>query len=107
MIDKDKITRSLNTFFNDKRNGAKWQDIVFDAPAFAMERIAIAMYHSVYGPTMDQAAKEEYRAMREEVDGRLRREDLEYLIKVMPENKKGHYKALLSLMPKEDSEPQA
>ena len=100
MVDKDKVVKSISRFFDDKRNGKKWRRVLFDAPAFAMERIAIAMYFSVYGKTMTPEDLAEYRSMREEVDGRLEREDLEYLIKVMPEGKKDHYRALLSQLPK-------
>lgn len=107
MVDKEKIKQATNVFFSDKRNGEKWRRILFEAPAYAMERIAISMYHSVFGPSMTQEDKDEYRALREEIDSSLQREDLEYLIKVMPEKRKGHYRALLSLMPQQQKSTQA
>ena len=105
MVDKSKVTQAINQFFSDKRNGSAWRRILFEAPAYAMERLAIAMYYTVFGKSMTREEKEEYRALREEIDATLAREDLEYLIKVMPEGKKDHYKALLSLLPAEKGEP--
>lgn len=99
MVDKSKVTQAINQFFSDKRNGSAWRRILFEAPAYAMERLAIAMYYTVFSKSMTREEKEEYRALREEIDATLAREDLEYLIKVMPEGKKDHYKALLSLLP--------
>ena len=107
MVDKHKISESIRTFFEDKRNGESWRKILLNAPAFAMERIAISMYHTVYGPTMTKEDKEEYRNLREEIEATLEREDLEYLVKVMPESKKEHYRSLLSLLPQAQEQAQA
>lgn len=79
---------------------------MFEAPAYAMERIAISMYHSVFGKQMSKEEKEAYRALREEIESTLEREDLEYLIKVMPEKQKLHYRSLLSLLPQTDKQQQ-
>ena len=79
---------------------------MFEAPAYAMERIAISMYHSVFGKQMSKEEKEAYRALREEIEATLEREDLEYLIKVMPDKQKEHYKALLSLLPQNGTQHQ-
>ena len=96
-------TAAIEHFINDKKNGEAWRRILFEAPAYAMERIAISMYHSVFGKQMSKEEKEAYRALREEIEATLEREDLEYLIKVMPDKQKGHYKALLSLLPQSDN----
>jgi hypothetical protein len=93
---------AIEHFINDKKNGEAWRRILFEAPAYAMERIAISMYHSVFGKQMSKEEKEAYRALREEIESTLEREDLEYLIKVMPEKQKLHYRSLLSLLPQTD-----
>lgn len=93
---------AIEHFINDKNNGEAWRRILFEAPAYAMERIAISMYHSVFGKQMSKDEKEAYRALREEIESTLEREDLEYLIKVMPEKQKLHYRSLLSLLPQTD-----
>ena len=97
-------SEAIQHFINDKQNGEAWRKILFEAPAYAMERIAISMYHSVFGKSMSQEEKEAYRALREEIEASLEREDLEYLIKVMPEKQKAHYKSLLSLLPQQGDE---
>ena len=100
-------TAAIRHFINDKNSGEAWRKILFEAPAYAMERIAISMYHSVFGKSMSQEEKEAYRALREEIEASLEREDLEYLIKVMPEKQKAHYKSLLSLLPQQGGEQQS
>lgn len=97
---------AIEHFINDKKNGEAWRRILFEAPAYAMERIAISMYHSVFGKQMSKEEKEAYRALREEIEATLEREDLEYLIKVMPDKQKEHYKALLSLLPQNGTQHQ-
>ena len=92
---------AIEHFINDKKNGEAWQRILFKAPAYAMERIAISMYHSYFGKQMTPEQKKAYRALREEIEASLRREDLEYLIKVMPSKQKEYYRTLLSLLPQE------
>ena len=99
-------TTAIEHFIHDKVNGEAWQRILFEAPAYAMERIAISMYYSVFGKQMTKEEKEAYRALREEIEGTLEREDLEYLIKVMPDKQKAHYKSLLSLLPQEGVQQQ-
>ena len=97
-------TEAIQHFIGDKRNGEAWKRILFEAPAYAMERIAISMYHSVFGKSMSAEEKQAYRALREEIEASLGREDLEYLIRVMPEKQKEHYKSLLSLLPQDGNE---
>ena len=99
-------TAAIEHFINDKKNGEAWRRILFEAPAYAMERIAISMYHSVFGKQMSKEEKEAYRALREEIESTLEREDLEYLIKVMPEKQKLHYRSLLSLLPQTNKQQQ-
>lgn len=103
----DKQSKAIQTFLNDKKNGDAWRKILFEAPAYAMERIAISMYYSVFGKEMTKEEKEAYRALREEIESTLEREDLEYLIKYMPQKQKEHYKSLLSLLPQEGSQEQS
>lgn len=93
---------AIEHFINDKKNGEAWRRILFDAPAYAMERIAISMFHSVYGKQLSDEEKQQYRDLREEIEASLEREDLEYLIKVMPAKQKEHYRALLQLLPPEN-----
>ena len=95
---------AIKHFINDKKNGSAWRRILFEAPAYAMERIAISMWHSVYGPSLSQEEKEQYRALREEIESSLEKDDLDYLIKVMPEKQKEHYRSLLSLLDQNSSE---
>lgn len=90
---------AIEQFVNDPQNGEAWRRILFEAPAYAMERIAISMYHSIFGKQLSKEETEAYRALREEIEASLRREDLEYLIKVMPSKQKEHYRALLNLLP--------
>ena len=99
-------TEAIRHFIGDKKNGEAWRRVLFQAPAYAMERIAISMYYSVYGKQMSREEKEAYRALREEIEATLRRKDLEYLIKVMPASKKPHYRALLSVLPQEETPQQ-
>ena len=97
-------TEAIEHFINDPKNGEAWRRILFEAPAYAMERIAISMWHSVFGKQISKEEKEAYRALREEIEATLEREDLEYLIRVMPEKQKKHYKALLSLLPQDGTQ---
>ncbi len=97
---------AIEHFLNDEKHGEAWRKILFEAPAFAMERIACSMYHSVYGKQLTPEEKEAYRALREEIEADLERRDLEYLIKVMPAKQKEHYRALLSLLPEEGDKTQ-
>ena len=99
-------TAAINQFITDKKNGDAWRRILFEAPAYAMERIAISMYYSVFGKQMTREEKEAYRALREEIEATLEREDLEYLIKYMPAKQKEHYKALLSVLPQNSGSAQ-
>ena len=99
-------TAAIRHFINDKKSGEAWRKILFEAPAYAMERIAISMYHSVFGKSMTPEEKEAYHTLREEIESSLEREDLEYLIKVMPEKQKEHYRALLSLLPQQQGNAQ-
>ena len=100
-------SKAIRQFLSDKQNGEAWRKILFNAPAYAMERIAISMFYSVYKNDMSQEEKDAYRALREEIESSLTREDLEYLIKVMPQKQKAHYKSLLSLTPPEAQQPSA
>ena len=97
---------AISRFLNDPKNGEVWRQILFEAPAYAMERIAISMYHSVFGESMTPEEKSAYRALREEIEATLKQEDLEYLIKVMPQKQKEHYQSLLSLLPSETNDQQ-
>lgn len=101
----NKQAEAIQHFLNDPQYGETWKRILFEAPAYAMERIAISMYHSVFGKTMTPEEKQSYRALREEIEKSLEREDLEYLIKVMPAKQKVHYRALLSVLPQPQGAP--
>ena len=105
-LDKNKVSQAIGYFTNHKKNGEAWKRILFEAPAFAMERIAISMFYSVFGKEMAKEEKEQYRNLRENIDASLEREDLEYLIKVMPEKQKAYYKTLLSLVPENQTTQQ-
>lgn len=78
-----------------------WKKVLFEAPAIAMERIAISMFYAYFKKALSKEELDQYRALRGEIDKTLRREDLEYLIKVMPQKQKKYYEALLSLLPPE------
>lgn len=105
-LDKNQIAQAISHFTSDKINGEAWESILLQAPAYAMERIAISMWHSLFGKEMSDEEKKAYRALREEIEATLEREDLEYLIKVMPKKQKEHYKGLLSLLPPVQEETQ-
>lgn len=103
-LDKNQMSQAIAQFTGDRINGDAWKRILLQAPAYAMERIAISMWHSVFGKEMSDEEKKAYRALREEIEATLEREDLEYLIKVLPKKQKEHYRGLLSLLPSAQSE---
>ena len=86
---------AIEYFIDDKKSGEIWRRILFQAPAYAMERIAVLMYFSYYGSDLSAKETEEYQKLVDEIESTFEKEDLEYLIKVMPESDKDHYRLLL------------
>ena len=102
-MDSNKFDLAVEKYTTDPRTGrpTKWYAALFEAPAFAMERIALAFYYSANKDNLSQEELQEYHDLRKEIDLSLRKEDLEYLVRVMPEKQKKYYKGLLALVPAE------
>lgn len=99
--DIDKRKKAIEQFIYDKKNGETWKRVLFQAPAYAMERLALAMYKSVYWDSLSKEEKEAYRKARASIDKSLRRKDLEYLVKVLDGKMRDYYMGMLSLMPEQ------
>ena len=88
------INDAVSRFVNNPYNGEAWRTVLDFASVRARARIGLAMYFNVYKDEMSREEREEYRKSRCEVEDSLEIEDLQYLIRVMPEKKKEHYKRL-------------
>ena len=95
---KDKISAAIEAFTGNKTNGERWQRILFEAPAYAMERIAVYFYEIHYKSVLTKEDCVQINNLRDEIDATLEREDLEYLVKIMPEPEKSRYMAMLNGM---------
>ena len=101
---KDKISAAIEAFTGNKTNGERWQRILFEAPAYAMERIAVYFYEMYYKSILTEEDRVQINNLRDEIDATLEREDLEYLVKVMPEPEKTRYMTMLNGMLKKSSD---
>ena len=91
-------TAAIEAFINNKTNGERWRRILFEAPAYAMERIAVYFYEIHYKSVLTKEDCEQIKDLCDEIDATLEREDLEYLVKIMPEPEKSRYMAMLNGM---------
>lgn len=92
MIDPNKVTEAISEFM--KNPG--WNDTFINAPAGAMERLAISFYFSKFHDSFAPEDFEEYRNLREEIEKSLGEEDLSYLIESTDKpDAKQHYQQLL------------
>ena len=74
-----------------------WRQILIAAPPCAKARIACGMYYSFHkhNDGLSDADLDEYHALRKWVEEALEIDDVEYMIKVMPQRQKVYYRALL------------
>ena len=91
-------TKAIEAFISNKTNGERWRRILFEAPAYAMERIAVYFHETYYKSVLTKEDCEQIKDLCDEIDATLEREDLEYLVKVMPEPEKSRYMAMLNGM---------
>ena len=90
------IGEAVSHFVSNKDNGEAWRRILDLASVRARARVCVAMYYTVYKNEMSDEERVEYRKARDEVEDSLEIEDLQFLIKVMPQSKKEHYRSLLA-----------
>ncbi len=102
-MDSNKFELAIEKYTTDPKTGrpTKWYAALYEAPAFAMERLALTFYYSANKDNLSEEELKEYHDLRKEIDLSLRKEDLEYLVKVMPDKQKEYYKGLLALIPQE------
>lgn len=100
MIDENKVTAAIREFCKNP----KWNELFRNAPGGAMERMAISFYFSENNKDFSQEDFDEYRALREEIEKTLDREDLEYLIEnIGKDDSVEHYKDLLEELDQKES----
>ena len=101
MVDEAKVTESIKEFMDNP----EWKDVFQQAPAGAMERMAISFYFSKQHNDFSDAEFDEYRNLREEVERSLDEEDLNYLIEhINKEDSKAHYQQLLDKLKEKKGE---
>lgn len=103
MIDESKVESAIAEFC--KNEG--WKKIFEAAPAGAMERMAISFYFSENNKDFTKEDFAEYRALRDEIEKTLDKEDLEYLIaNIKKDGAVENYKELLKELEKNGGKPQ-
>ena len=102
MIDQNKVTNAIKEFTSNP----DWKDVFTNAPAGAMERLAISFYFSKEHENFKPEDFDEYRNLREEIEQSLSEEDLQYLITATDKkNTIQHYEQLLERLQNKGGEP--
>lgn len=92
MMDNQKVEQAIREASQDPA----WREKFMNAPAGAMERLAISFYFSTFYKDFSPTDFDEYRQLREEIEKTLDEEDLQYLIdNVGKDSAVKHYTSLL------------
>lgn len=102
MIDQNKVTNAIREFTSNP----DWKEVFTNAPAGAMERLAISFYFSKEHDNFQPEDFDEYRNLREEIEQSLSEEDLQYLITATDKkNTIQHYEQLLERLQNKGGQP--
>ena len=89
------VKAAIYHFVSQKEYGDAWKKILVSAPEMARARIICSMYYSFHKFDLAEAELDEYHRGRDWVDAVLSKNDLKYLIAVMPQKQKSYFAGLL------------
>lgn len=89
------IRAAIDFFLNKRNSGDAWKRVLLCAPERACARIVCSMYYTFHKSNLTKEELDEYHRGRDWVESVLSKNDLKYLIMVMPESKKPYYAGLL------------
>ena len=89
------VKAAIDHFVNKKEYGDAWRRILVSAPEMARARIICSMYYSFHKFNLTEEELEEYHRGRDWVEAVLSKNDLKYLIAVMPQKQKSYFAGML------------
>ena len=93
--DMKDVKAAIDHFVNTEEYGDAWKRILLAAPEMARARIICSMYYSFHKFNLTEEELDEYHRGRDWVEAVLSKDDLKYLIAVMPQKQKPYFAGML------------